>query len=96
MTGHIAAQETINAARASIRRAARIDAGRIALDGALQDADDRLGEVRGWLDEGDMQHAQSAVAEALELLRTEQARYIATKRDALEDAISLLASIGWR
>jgi hypothetical protein len=91
----LAAQEEINKARASIWRAVKIDQGRRALEGDIESAFHRLAEAGGWLKRDDIAQAQSTVAEAVELLSTEQSRLIAEDHDALDDAIGLLADIDW-
>jgi len=93
MSNHIAAQETINEARACIWNAVKIDPGTRALEGDLESADSRLEEARDALELDDIASAQRAVAEALELLRTEESRLIAENIGALEDAIRLIAGI---
>jgi hypothetical protein len=93
MSNHIAAQETINEACACIWNAVKIDPGARALEGDVESAYSRLVEARDALKLDDIAYAQSAVTEALELLRTKESRLIAEDYEALEDAIRLIAGI---
>jgi hypothetical protein len=93
---HIAARETISEARAALLRAVKIDSGRRALEGDIEDAYNRLDEARAAVERpNDVAYARNAVSEALALLRTDESRLIAEDTDALEDAIRLLAAIHW-
>jgi hypothetical protein len=89
----VAAQETINEARACIVQAVKIDAGRRALEGDIESAYERLEEARDAIGRGDIAWARSAVAEALELLRSDESRLIAEDHDALDAAIQLIAGL---
>jgi hypothetical protein len=93
MSDHIAAQETINEACACIWNAVKIDPGTRALEGDVESAYSRLDEAREALKLDDIASAQSAVSEALELLRTEESRLIVEDIGALEDAIRLIARL---
>jgi hypothetical protein len=93
MSDHAAAQATINEAGARILDAVRIDPGRRALEGDVERAYSRLQEARDALELDDTASAQSAIAEALELLRTAESRLIAEDVGALEEAIRLIAGI---
>ena len=95
MPEHLATRETIAEARAAIAQAAKIDRGRRAMKRALQHADMRLADALDAFGQGDADHARDAVNEAVDLLRTDEARYIAEDAGALEDAVRLLASISW-
>ncbi|HEY6693489.1 MAG TPA: hypothetical protein VI006_11610 [Solirubrobacteraceae bacterium] len=95
MSAHIATQELINEARACIWRAVKIDPGRRALEGDLESAYSRLEAARTALEINDIGYARRALTEALDLLRTDEARLIAQDSDALEDAIRIVSSISW-
>jgi hypothetical protein len=95
MSDRIAAREAINEARACIWNAAKIAGGARALEGDLESAYSRLEEARDALDLDDVAYAQRAVAEALELLRTEESRLIAEDIAALEHAIRLVSQMSW-
>lgn len=95
MNSHIAILETINEARAALRQAEKIDAGRNASgEGDIGDAGDFLADATSALGSDDLAHAAGAVSNALELLRGDQAAQ-AEDKAALADAIRLLAGIDW-
>jgi hypothetical protein len=89
---HIAA---ISEARAHLWAAVKINAGRCAMEGDIARADIRLRSASEWLRGGDVAEARDDIAEGLELLRSEQSRFIAEDPDALDDAIRVLAAIRW-
>jgi hypothetical protein len=93
MSDQIAAQETINEACACIWNAVKINPGSRALEGDVETAYSRLEEARDALGLDDIGSAQSAVSEALELLRTDESRLIVEDIGALEDAIRLFARL---
>jgi hypothetical protein len=92
---HIAAQEAISEARAHLWAAVNIDPGRRAMEGDIESADTRLESASAWLRGGDVAEARDEIAEALELLRTEESRLIAEDLDALHDAIRVLEAMSW-
>ena len=87
MDDHLAMQDEIRTARACLWNAVKIDRGRRAMEGAIEDADGRLEEALDALTRGDLVWTRNALAEALELLRTDEARLIAEDGSALDDAI---------
>jgi hypothetical protein len=92
---HIAAQEAISEARAHLWAAVKIDGGSRDMEGDIESADFRLQSASEWLRRGDVAEAQREVAEALELLRTEESRLIAEDLDALDDAVRVLDAVSW-
>jgi hypothetical protein len=86
----VTALEAINEARACILNAAKIDAGRRALEGDLQSAYDNLEEARDALNAGQVEEGVGALAEALDLLRSDESRLIASDLDSLDEAIRLI------
>ena len=95
MVDALAAQETINEARACILNAVKIDPGLRALEGDVESAYHLLGGACEELKQGGTEYAHGAVAEAIDLLDTEESRFIAEDTGTLEDAIRLLAGISW-
>ena len=102
MSHHTAAQEAINEAGACIWNALKIDPGTrgvgwglfpAGMKGDVEDAYNRLGEARDALNLNDIAGAQRAVAEALDLLRSEESRLLVEDTGALDDAIFLVAGI---
>jgi hypothetical protein len=91
MSDQLAVQEAINEARACLLNVVKIDAGRRALEGVIESAYDRLEEARDALKLGDVAPTLSALAEALDLLRTDEARLIAEDVGALDEAIRLIS-----
>jgi hypothetical protein len=90
MTDRIAVQAKINETRACLLQAVKIDAGRRALEGVIESAYYTLEEARDALQRGDVDGTRSALAEAGDLLRTDEARFIAQDDGALEDAMRLI------
>jgi hypothetical protein len=92
---HIAAQAAISEARAHLWAAVKIGAGRRAMEGDIERADSRLQSAREWLRGGDDAEALDEIAAAIELLRTEESRFIAEDPYALDDAIRVLQAMRW-
>jgi len=83
-------REAITEARFAIRHASKIEPGRYALESAFL----RLGDALAALDKSDVEYAQGAVAEAIELLGAARITCATLSRPRL----SLLAcrSSNWR
>jgi hypothetical protein len=88
-------QDTIVEARACLLHAVKIDAGRRAMEGDVEDADNRLDEALEAIQLGDLENARRAVDDARGLLQTRESAAIAVNRDSLVDAVRLLDGISW-